>query len=558
MTKSSARSPITVFTAKRIHTMNRSFPEGNAVAVADGIILEVGTLQTLKPWLSDREYTIDDRFKDDVLLPGFIDPHLHPSMAAVLLPMEFVTAMPWDLPWANLPTVTTEEAFTERVTALHAEKPEGEPLFIWGYHQLWHGEMSRARINSVSETRPIVVWHRSFHELYMNDGALEWTGLTREVVGNAQQVDYARGHFFESGKALATRRLNPHLLEPARFKEGLERLKEVVHHGGHTTIGDMAVGIFNLEMEWPAMLDQLEGDDVPFRTECIARGAPLGPMSYNTAELREFVDELPDRNTHRLRFGKRVKLFCDGAFFSQLAQMKDPGYVDGRHGEWMMTPDAMEAMCREYWNAGYRIHVHSTGDLGLDLILDILEKLQWERPRFNHGFTIEHFGFSTPEQVSKIAALGASVSANVYYLYELSGIYSRSGIGYERSSQMARVGSTLREGITTTFHSDFTMAPARPLNHASIAVNRRNVEGNVMAPSERVSVQAALEAITLGAAKVLGIEDEVGSIRSGKRADFVALSEDPFEVSEERLHEVHVVATIFEGAVHEVRPSRYG
>ena len=58
--------------------------------------------------------------------------------------------------------------------------------------------------------------------------------------------------------------------------------------------------------------------------------------------------------------------------------------------------------------------------------------------------------------------------------------------------------------------------------------------------------------------QVLGIEDEVGSIRSGKRADFVALSEDPFEVSEERLHEIHVVATIFEGAVHEVRPSRYG
>ena len=57
--------------------------------------------------------------------------------------------------------------------------------------------------------------------------------------------------------------------------------------------------------------------------------------------------------------------------------MKDPGYVDGRHGEWMMTPNAMEAMCREYWNAGYRIQCAQYGDLGLDLILDILEKLQW-------------------------------------------------------------------------------------------------------------------------------------------------------------------------------------
>ena len=48
---------------------------------------------------------------------------------------------------------------------------------------------------------------------------------------------------------------------------------------------------------------------------------------------------------------------------------------------------------------------HSTGDLGLDLILDILEKLQWERPRLNHGFTIEHLVFD-PRVVSKIAALG--------------------------------------------------------------------------------------------------------------------------------------------------------
>lgn len=548
---------ITVFTARRIRTMNPSFPEGTAVAVRGGQILEVGTLESLSPWLATGDFEIDDRFGDHVLMPGFIDPHLHPSMAAVLLPMEFITAMEWRLPWGTVQPVRSHEGFMARARALHEAKPPGEPLFIWGYHHLWHGEVKRPAINRIDTQRPIIVWHRSFHEMFMNDGALDWLGLTPEVVGNALQVDLANGHFYESGKAVATQRLNPYLLAPERFRDGLRRLREVAHFGGHTTLGDMAAGIFDLEMEWPLMREILDVPEAPFRTECVAVGGPLGPLLSDPVKLRERVDALPARNTHRLRFGRRVKLFCDGAFFSQLAQMKPPGYIDGRHGEWMMTPEALEAVCTEFWNAGYRIHIHSTGDLGLDLILDILARCQWHRPRFDHGFTIEHFGFSTPEQVDRLAALGASVSCNVYYLHELSGMYSREGIGNERASQMARVGSTVRAGIPTAFHSDFTMAPAVPLNHAWVAATRLNAEGNVVAPAERLSIDDALRGITVNAARVLGIADEVGSIRAGKRADFTVLDGDPFEVGAEGLCDLRVLATVFEGAVHEVGRSAH-
>lgn len=545
---------LTVFKARSIITMNPSQPRAEAVAVRDGRIVEVGTLDTMRPWLDAHDHEIDERFANAILTPGFIDPHLHPTMAAVILPMSFITALPWRLPWGDVPATGDAAGFDVRMAELHGNHPHGEPLIIWGYHQLWHGPMSRERINRISSERPIVVWHRSFHELYMGDGALEWLGIDQQTVGRRPQIDLGNGHFFENGLGFAIARLNPFLLHPDRYREGLERLQAVVHQGGHTTVGDMAVGIFDFDMEMSTTREVLDRESVPFRIELIPTALSLLRRFSGHSEILAFAESLPGQNSERLRFEKRIKLFADGAFFSQLAQVGEPGYIDGHHGEWMMTPETLEEAARIYWNAGYRIHLHVTGDLGLELGLDILEKLQWERPRFNHGWTFEHFGFSTPEQVQRIAALGANVSANVYYLHELSHMYASQGIGYERASQMARLKSCFDAGICTALHSDFTMAPAQPLNSAWVAANRINCEGEVMCAQERLSSERALAAITLNAARILGRDNEIGSIRAGKKADFTVLGDDPLKVASSELKDIPVLATVFEGHVHPIAP----
>ncbi len=542
---------LTVFTARTIITMNPSLPRAEAVAVRDGRIVEVGTLETLAPWLDAHPHELDERFQDACLLPGFIDPHLHPTMAAVILPMAFITALPWRLPWEDVPATEDPATFDARLAERLAAQPEGDPLIVWGYHQLWHGEMNRDRINAVCAERPIIVWHRSFHELYMNDAALAWLAIDAEAVGRRQQINLPAGHFFENGLGFAIARLNPYLLAPERYRLGLERLRAVVELGGHTTIGDMAVGLFDFDMEMEMTRAVLDKDDVPFRIEQIPTALGLLRKFRSQPAILEHIEGLPAGNSHRLRFARRVKLFADGAFFSQLAQLGPPGYIDGHHGEWLMTPEILEEAARVYWNAGYRIHLHVTGDLGLELGLEILEKLQWERPRFNHGFTFEHFGFSTPEQVHRIARLGANVSANVYYLHELGQSYAEGGIGYERASQMARLKSCFDAGICTAVHSDFTMAPAEPLNSAWVAANRENCTGRIMGEREKVSPYQALEAITCNAARVLGIDDEVGTIRAGKRADFTVLAEDPLSVGAERLRDIPVLGTVFEGRPHQ-------
>ncbi len=111
---------ITVFTAARIVTMNPPLPTATAVAVRDGLIVEVGSLETMAPWLDAHACRIDERFADLVLMPGFIDPHLHPSMAAVLLPMHFITAMEWRLPWQTFAAVRGAPKCSARLAAARA------------------------------------------------------------------------------------------------------------------------------------------------------------------------------------------------------------------------------------------------------------------------------------------------------------------------------------------------------------------------------------------------------------------------------------------------------
>lgn len=248
---------------------------------------------------------------------------------------------------------------------------------------------------------------------------------------------------------------------------------------------------------------------------------------------------------------KQVKLFSDGGIYSQSMQMRE-GYLDGHEGEWMIDPDLFSRAFRQYWDAGYQIHVHQNGDEGLELVLANLESNMQRNPRDDHRTTIVHFGFSTREQVDRLARLGAIVSANPYYVTALADRYGEVGIGPERSDEMVRMGDVARAGISFSFHSDMPMAPARPLFLMHCAVNRTTASGRVAGPRQRVSRKAALRAVTIDAAYSLRMEKEVGSIEAGKLANFTILSEDPLAVAINKIKDIEVWGTIFEGRLQPI------
>ena len=555
MAGSAAAAELRVYTARKIITMEPALPEATAVAVADGRIVAVGTLPSLQPWLAGNEVSVDRSLEDKVLLPGFIDPHVHPSLPAVLTQFPFLAPDDWVLPTGTFPGATTPQAYQDRLRELVAAHDDPTvPFIAWGYHPLWHGEVYRPQLNAWFPDTPVMLWHRSFHELIGNDAAFAMLGITEADTAAIPESDWARGHFWENGLKAIVPKLG-FLFEPARFGAGMGNFLEMAHLGGVTTVLDMGVGVFGNPEQEIALIRQItEGSQAPLRiiltpiiTDFLARGkTPEQALAQ--------IEQWQAASSDRVRVENHFKLMLDGAIFSGLAQMGPPGYIDGHQGLWMAPLPVTTAWARFFWQRGYQLHAHTNGDASAAAFIDMLRTLQAEQPRLDHRFTLEHFAYSTEDQSRQLQALGALVSANPYYHYLLSDLYSELWLGEDRGSQMVRLGSLQRQGVPFALHSDSPMAPLQPLTLAYNASNRVTINGRHTGSEERISLAAALRAITIDAAWIMGWEDEIGSIRAGKRADFTVLDADPYEVGATGLRDIGIWGTVFAGVPYPLAP----
>lgn len=556
---------ITIFVAKEMVTMSPVAKSATAVAVRDGVIIDVGAKEELLTRFQDAEgLTVDETFSDKVLTPGLIDPHLHFWLFALVSNAQFITPADWQLPWGDVKGVVGEQAYLERLKKLEAslENPK-ELLFTWGYHEAFHGKMNRAILDDVSATRPIIVWQRSVHEFYFNTKALEmlemkeadWQGKGE----SSAMANWKEGHVWEKGLYLVMEKVLPLIGSSEKFELGLERAREYVHAGGLTAASDPGVQL--PEAMILEMIGVLESGPMPFDYYLIPAGNTLFDTNGKDGDkaVAAARHQALKLNGERVKWlPNQIKLFTDGAVYSQLMQMKD-GYLDGHEGEWIQSPEDFANSAWAFWKEGYQLTVHQNGDLGMEVCLNTLEGLLHRKPRHDHRFGIHHFAYSEASQVKRAAKLGAEISSNPFYVHVLGEQYSKVGVGPERSEVMARGRTVLDEGVRLSFHSDAPMAPARPLLLAWSAVNRIGLSGkNVLGPQEKVTTEEAFRALTIDAAHALRKENEMGSIDIGKKANFTVFEENPITADPKTLKDLTIWGTVFEGKAWPIEKASKG
>ncbi|WP_394933829.1 amidohydrolase [uncultured Ilumatobacter sp.] len=561
---------ITVFTARTIVTMASTQPSAEAVAIENGRIVAVGSYAHVQAAIGDLPHVIDDMFADRVILPGLIDQHLHPILGATTLATEVIATEDWVLPDRTYPAANTHDEYVAALRSAdrrtQAESAgDDDWLFTWGYHQLWHGELSRQVLDSVSTIRPIGVWQRSCHEFYLNTAGLKALGILDGGWSNGidpailATANVESGHFWERGFFnLLFRQLTPILFSPERLTHGLHQMVRYLHQNGVTAFNEP--GAILVPGAWELYQEILGADDTPFFSYFLTdgRGPAEQRMDHESTlarAAREYAmaPDCSDRTDRIAFFPRQVKLFADGAIISQLMQMRDP-YLDrdgnpdpDHHGEWIMPPDMFEERSKLYWDAGFQIHVHVNGDLGLDMVLDMVERRLAETPRNDHRTVIVHFANSTEEQVDRIAALGCIVSSNPYYPVGFADKFGEVGLGPQRADLLTRNRSVVKRGVPLSFHSDLPMGRSDPIGMVSCAVNRITQSGRVAAPEQRLSIEQALRAVTIDAAHSWRKEDELGSIEVGKIANFTVVDQNPLDAAPIRLDEIEVLGTVFRG-----------
>jgi len=540
-----------------IITMEKTQPRAEAVVTdSSGKIVFVGSLSVAQKQFPDSQsYNLNGQ----TMMAGFIEQHLHPFLAALSLSIPVVAPEAWEIPGKVWPAAPDAKTYIARLVEIEAAMQDSDEVFwSWGYNNYFHGELNRGMLDEISKSRPIAIWHRSVHEFFLNSAAIERFGINQADINALgeevmAQSDIENGHFFEAGALLYLLPIIfPELGNEERFRSGLKQMVEMLHRNGVTAFNEP--GAFIPEPMIPLYANVLGADSSPMYSFFIAESktpyfttGPDGVLESVKGMVKTFGDN------KKVRFlDRQVKMLVDGAIVSQLMMMRE-GYIDGHHGEWIQKPEEIEAISKIFWEAGYQLHIHVNGDLGLDSVIAMLKRRQAEFPREDHRTTIVHFANSAQDQVKELAELGVIVSANPYYVTGFGERFGEVGLGVQRAHSMVRLGPVEDAGISISFHSDMPIAPADPLFLAWSAVTRQSLSGKPLRKDLAMSLDGAMRAITIEAAYSWGMEDSLGSIAVGKIANFTILAENPYDVDPNLLKDIEILATVFEGKLFPVQ-----
>ena len=508
-------------------TVDPHQPRAQAVAISRGRFLAVGSNEEVLRLAAGTSRKIDLGTK--TVLPGFIDAHCHPAVSGRM----HLRQVDCDLK----SIIAIQAALRERA----AKTPPGAWVLGFKFDDTKTSEGRMLSIKDLDEAvpdHPVYVSHRGGHMQFANSMAFQAAGIKQSTPdpsgGNFERDSSGQftGQVIERA-AEAFNKVIPSTYTRDDYRDGVALISKMMTRTGITSVGDTLGTPEDLE----AYQDARDSGDLLMRVYCFI-GWPAIDRMISAGVRTGFGDEW-------VRVGG-MKQIADGAISGRTARLSEP-YI-GRpkdYGTFSATEEELYEYGHKAYAAGWQLGTHANGDVAIERVLGIYERISREIPRRDPRFRIEHCTLINDSIIDRMRALNAiptPFSTYVYYHGEKMQYY-----GEERLKRMFALRTFLDAGLRPTQASDYPPGEFPAMMALQSEVTRTDQKGHVWGANQRITVEEAIRVGTINGAYASYEENLKGSIEPGKLADLVVLGRDPFKEDPSTLVTIPIERTMTGG-----------
>ena len=526
-------APVLV-TCGQIITMNAGMPAAEAMLVEDGRIAWVGQLSDM-PEAAEGVERLD--LKGKVVVPGFVEPHMHLPPLAMMHAFSNIGPNRFD---------TAAQALAQLAKDA-AAMPAGEWVVGRQFDpslQSGPDYLTADMLDEVSTDHPVFVYNTSLHLGYCNSVALALAGIDADTPDPqgaeiGRDADGNPNGVLKAGPAMALVVRHNTKLKHGNIAEGCLSVLGHANAVGITTLCDQGTGMFQGIKELDVYQSMRDSGRMTARFRY-----SVGQAMADRWDEANLVWGEGDEWVRRTGW----KIVSDGSNQGRTGLQREAFIgAEGENARGMayidkdVLDDAVETRLRQGW----AVCVHANGDAAIDRALDAFAKAKAKGlDPAAMRCRIEHCSILHDEQIDKMAELGLSPSFLIGHVHYWGKAFVEDIFGLEKASKLDRTGACEDKGIRWSLHSDDPVTEMNPLRCMENAVVRNMWRSDeLLSPEERVPVAAALRAMTIDAAWQCHSDHEVGSLEVGKFADFVVLAQDPLNVPPETLGSIDVLET---------------
>jgi len=534
-----AGSTVTIFENGVILPVDDAFSEHEAIAIGGNRVLAVGSREAVRQAVGTPPRIVD--LDGRVMLPGFIEPHMHFALLAGLGHWADIGPFEYE---------TTSEAL-DALRKIASQTPAGEWVVARQFDpslQPGPDMLTTRELDAVSSTQPVFVLNASGHLAYGNSQLLELAGIGRDT------PNPPGGEYFRDADGAPNGAMSQAAFTPVIMKN--EQLQSVLA-GGFVGAG-IAVGDTAASLGITTLCDQATGAlGGTVDLEYFKLMFDSGRMRVRIrASLYSDLAALWDNDGIQFEQGHeklRVvgwKIIADGSNQGLTGRQRDPYVGTLNKGIFYVEPEALKTAVIHRARQGWPLVLHGNGDAAIDSILDAIEAATDEGINIKSlRCRIEHCSILHDEQIVRMQELGVSPSFLINHVHYWGHVMRDSVFGPEKVELLDRCAAAEKAGLKWTMHTDAPVSPLGTLHKIRVAVVRDlwKEPGTILAPQERVSVESAIRAVTANAAWQCHSEHEIGSLEPGKLADFVILEQDPRRVEATKISNIGVSETWMDG-----------